>query len=84
MSEGLQLPAPPSPLRLTCHGTHPNPFTRRHGVGARCHRFLGYVPGVRRFVTVAAIAPSEPDGMVWVRCPKCRTWNVFELVPPHS
>jgi hypothetical protein len=70
--------------RLTCHATASNPIARREHPGARCGQLLGHAPTATRFVDVAAQAPSEPDGRIWVRCSRssCRTWNIFEAVTP--
>lgn len=68
--------------RMHCHATDPNPITRRTKPGARCGLFLGYAPGQLAFRELGARAPSEPDGRVWIKCAKCKAWNVFEIVPP--
>jgi hypothetical protein len=74
MTQVRVLPAPI--VRLHCHATAPG------AVGARCGGILGDLPGPLRFVGLSARAPTEQDGMVWVRCTRkdCRTWNVFAPV----
>lgn len=70
----LQQPAPEM-ARLYCHATR--------NEGKRCDRFLGYQPGLIKFVGVAARAPDHPpEDRIWVRCTKknCGAWNIFESV----
>jgi hypothetical protein len=69
---------------MHCHATY------RGGRGRvpseSCGRFLGYVPGVLTFVGLGTRAPDEPDGNVWVRCPRsdCHAWNIFKVMPPDG
>jgi hypothetical protein len=47
-----------------------------------CNTVLGDIRGPVRFVQLAARAPEEPDGRIWLKCTRrdCKTWNVFEHV----
>jgi hypothetical protein len=71
------LPAP-SIARMHCHATATDPRRLRADRHARCDAFLGYASGPVRFVDIAARAPAQPDGKHWTRCPRCKTWNIFE------
>lgn len=77
---------PTMQTEVRCHATNPNPAARRVSPGARCNRFLGFVPLRLRYIDVFSRAPDGPDGNYWVRCPRkeCRAWNVFEVVEPKG
>jgi hypothetical protein len=67
--------------RMHCHAIANDPRRRQHDRHARCDAFLGYASSPVRFVDIAARAPAQPDGRHWTRCPRCKTWNIFEAVP---
>jgi hypothetical protein len=67
-------------IRLYCAGCHPDD----QRAGSACGTILGDLPSVAalRFAGLFAKAPDEPDGMVWLRCPRsrCGMWNRFRIL----
>lgn len=45
-----------------------------------CSTLLGYLPTRIRLSELRTTAPAEPDGRIAVRCSKCHTWNMFEIL----
>jgi hypothetical protein len=74
-------PAPrPIVSRLHCHASSPDPKVLVYNPDAKCASPIGHSFAPVRFVETAGRAPEQPDGRTWVRCSRCKTWNVFEAV----
>jgi hypothetical protein len=67
-------------IRLFCSGFHPD----NQRIGRKCGTILGDLPSVSalKFAGLFAKAPDDPDGMVWLKCPrtKCGVWNRFRIL----
>ena len=72
----------PTVSRLHCHASAQDPKVLRSNPDAKCAMLLGYATTPVRFSGVAAELPAHPDGRHWVRCSRCKTWNIFEAVTP--
>jgi len=64
-----------------CHAPHPD---RRRPHDACGKQLEMGIPAKLEFVTIVAGPPAEPDGSIYLPCPRnaCGKWNRFRIVPP--
>lgn len=64
-----------------CHAPHPD----RRRRGDACGKQLAQgIPAEIEFIMISDDPPVEPDGSVWLPCPRraCGKWNRFRIVAP--
>lgn len=75
-------------VRVRCAAPEPLNSTRSDSANGVCNFVIGDVPGPLRrardrdglVLGTRGSLPDRPDGRVWLFCPRCKSWNILELV----